>query len=78
MAVWDRTYTKDAQENVGDDLKAVPVRAVLGLVQHKLSGSEGIKGLERHGCRHGTDEALPHGLVREVVRELLVPGVSLS
>jgi hypothetical protein len=41
------------------------------LVQDELSGSEGVERLQCDCCDHGADEALPHGLVREVVGQLL-------
>ena len=49
----------------------MPAARVLDLIQDELAGSKGIVGLEHHGGRHGADEALPHGLVGKVVRELL-------
>lgn len=61
------TYTKDAQNGIRDDFKAVPVHAVLGLVKDEFAGSVGVKGLQADGCCHGTHKALPHGLVWEIV-----------
>lgn len=65
------TYTKNAQEGIRKDFKAMPADAVLDLVQDKLSGPEGIESLENDGSSHGTDEALPHGFVGKVVGYLL-------
>lgn len=66
-----RTYSGNAENSVGKDFKPVPVPAVLCLVQDQLSGAQRVKCLQRHGRRHGADEALPHGLVGKVVRQLL-------
>lgn len=63
------TYTKDAKYGVGDDFEAMPVHAVLGLVEHKLARAKGIECLKNDCGSHGTDETLPHGLVWEVVRQ---------
>lgn len=48
----------------------MPPRAVLDLVEHKLPGPERVEGLQHDGSRHGAYEALPHGFVGEVVRQL--------
>lgn len=61
------TYTKDAEGGVGEELEAVPVNAVLCLVEDELAGAEGIECLEDDSSGHGADEALPHGLVGEVI-----------
>lgn len=67
----DKTYTKDAKDSIGDDFKPVPVHAVFGLIQDQLAGPKGVKGLQADGGCHCTHEALPHGLVGEVIRKLL-------
>lgn len=57
----------DAQDGVGNKFEAVPVCAVLGLVEDELAGAEGVECLQRNGGGHGADEALPHGFVGKVV-----------
>lgn len=61
------TYANDAQDGIRQDLKALPVTAVLCLIHDQLAGSKGVEGLKDDGSGHGADEALPHGLVWEEV-----------
>lgn len=62
--------TENSQERKRDELKVVPAAGVLDLVEHELAGAEWVHELQRHGSNHGSNEALPHCLVREVVGEL--------
>lgn len=52
-------------------LKGVPVGVVLDVVERRLARPERVKHLKHESSSTGTDEALPHGLVWEVVRDLL-------
>lgn len=61
---------ENSQERERDELKVVPTARVFDLVEHELAGAEWVHELQRHGGNHGSNEALPHCLVREVVREL--------
>lgn len=62
--------TEDAQERERDELKVVPAAGVLDLVEHQFAGAERIHKLQCHSGNHGSDEALPHCLIGEVVGEL--------
>lgn len=61
---------ENSQERERDELKVVPAAGVLDLVEDELAGAEWVHELQRHGGNHGSNEALPHRLVREVVGEL--------
>ena len=61
------TYTNNAENGVGNEFEAVPVCAIFGLVKDKFTRAEGIECLEGDGGCHGAHEALPQGLVGEVV-----------
>lgn len=49
----------------------MPWDGVSYLIQNELSRSKGVKGLQNDSGGHGADETLPHGLVREVIGQLL-------
>lgn len=49
----------------------MPANAVVNLVQDKLARSKGVESLKNNGCGHGADEALPHCLIWEVIRQSL-------
>lgn len=63
----ESTYANNAQYGIRQNLKALPVMAILCLIHDQLAGSKGVEGLKDDGSGHGADEALPHGLIWEEV-----------
>jgi hypothetical protein len=63
--------SKDAEEDERDEFKIVPSSVIRDLVQDQFTGSEGVESLQRDCSDHGTNKALPHGLIWKVKRQLL-------
>lgn len=66
------TYSYDAHEYEWGRLEGMPIGVVLDVVERSLACPEWIKHLKHESSGTGADETLPHRLVWEVVRDLLL------
>lgn len=63
-------YPKDANDHKGNELKEVPLVAVVGIEENEVIGEVRIHELEGEGSCQRCKKCPPHHFMREVVRHL--------